>query len=63
MTEIEGDVEMKVSDLRKALADVPDSMDVVLGLGEDFGKPVAAYHDNIKGCFVIVIDFKERKTQ
>jgi len=54
---------MKVSDLKKALADAPDSMDVVLGLGEDFGKPVAAYHDKIKGCFVIVIDFKEKKTQ
>jgi hypothetical protein len=60
---MKGDVEMKVSDLRKALADAPDSMDVVLGLGEDFGKPVAAYHDKIKGCFVIVIDFKERGTR
>ena len=54
---------MKVADLREALADAPDSMDVVLGLGEDFGKPVAAYHDTIKDCFVIMIDFKERKTQ
>jgi len=54
---------MKVSDLRKALADAPDSMDVVLGLGEDFGKPVAAYHDKNKGCFVIVIDFKEVEAQ
>ncbi len=54
---------MKVSDLRKALADAPDGMDVVLGLGENFGKPVAAYHDKTKGCFVIVIDFTERKTQ
>ncbi len=52
---------MKVADLRKALADAPDSMDVVLGLGEDFGTPVRAYHDRSKGCFVIVIDFKERK--
>jgi hypothetical protein len=54
---------MKVSDLRKALADVPDTMDVVLGLGRDFGKPVAAYQDKDKGCFVIVIVFVEQKTQ
>jgi hypothetical protein len=62
VTEIKGGVEMKVADLKAALAEAPDSMEVVLGLGHDFGKPVAAYHDRSKDCFVIVIDFKERKT-